>query len=114
MTAKLGFVTIDCSDSRSLAPFWSAALGWDITYNEDDGALLEDAGGAEPKLFLQVVPEQKTGKNRAHVDLVVEDFESELERLRELGAKVLSTSATPAGKPSAVLADPQGNEFCLA
>ena len=114
MRAKLGYVTIDCSDSRSLAPFWSAALGWAITYNEDDGALLEDTGGAEPKLFLQVVPEPKSGKNRAHVDLVVEDFASELERLQVLGASVISTSTTPAGKPSAVLADPQGNEFCLA
>ena len=53
------------------------------------------------------------GKNRVHVDLVSEDFQHELARLTALGATVLSTADTPSGKPSAVLADPQGNEFCL-
>lgn len=114
MRTKLGYVTIDCTDSRNLAPFWAAALGWEITYDGDDGAVLADPAGAEPKLFLQVVPEPKSGKNRAHVDLVAEDFEGDLQRLTGLGATVLSTSTTPAGAPSAVLADPEGNEFCLA
>ena len=49
-----------------------------------------------------------------HVDLVADDFDADLERLRGLGATVLSTDKTPDGKPSAVLSDPQGNEFCLA
>src|SRR5207253_8022814 len=67
MTTKLGYVTIDCADARSLAPFWASALGWETTYEADDGAVLADPGGADPKLFLQVVPEPKSGKNRAHV-----------------------------------------------
>ena len=48
------------------------------------------------------------------VDLVAEDFEGDLQRLTGLGASVLSTSTTPAGTPSAVLADPEGNEFCVS
>ena len=114
MTLQLGYVTIDCADARSLAPFWAAVLGWELTYEADDGALLVDPAGAAPKLFLQVVPEPKAGKNRTHVDLVAEDYADELERLKGLGASVLATNRTPDGKASAVLADPQGNEFCLA
>jgi len=114
MALQLGYVTIDCDDARSLAPFWAAALGWEVTYEADDGALLVDPEGAAPKLFLQVVPEAKASKNRVHVDLMAEDYTIELERLKGLGASVLTTSSTPRGKPSAVLADPQGKEFCLA
>lgn len=114
MALRLGYVTIDCGDARSLARFWAAALGWEVTYEADDGALLVDPTGVAPKLFLQVVPEPKAAKNRAHVDLVAEDYASELERVKVLGASVLATNTTPEGKPSAVLADPEGNEFCLA
>jgi len=114
MTTKLGYVTVDCADARSLAQFWASALGWEVTYEADDGAVLADPGGGDPKLFLQAVPEPKSGKNRVHVDLVADDFDAHLERLRSLGATVLSTDRTPDGKPSAVLVDPQGNEFCLA
>jgi predicted enzyme related to lactoylglutathione lyase len=114
MTTKLGYVTVDCADARSLAPFWASALGWEVTYEADDGAVLADPGGGDPKLFLQTVPEPKSGKNRVHVDLVADDFDAHLDRLRSLGATVLRTDQTPDGKPSAVLADPQGNEFCLA
>jgi len=114
MSIQLGYITVDCEDSRSLAPFWSAALGWDVTYDGDDGALLVDPAGVAPKLFLQVVPEPKAGKNRAHIDLVADDYQAELDRLTGLGARLLRDNTTPDGRPSAVLADPQGNEFCLA
>jgi predicted enzyme related to lactoylglutathione lyase len=114
MAVTLGYVTIDCADARALARFWASALGWEVTYEADDGALLVDPAGISPRLFLQVVPEPKAGKNRAHVDLVADDYASELDRLTGLGASTVATNRTPDGKPSAVLADPQGNEFCLA
>ena len=114
MAVKMGYVTIDCADARALAPFWASALGWEVTYEADDGAVLVDPAGVAPQLFLQVVPEAKAGKNRAHVDLVADDYASELERLTALGASTVSTNSAPEGRPSAVLVDPQGNEFCLA
>jgi predicted enzyme related to lactoylglutathione lyase len=113
MSAKLSCVTIDCVDSRPLAEFWAATLGWEIVYNEDDGAALQEQGGASLMLYLQPVPEPKSGKNRAHVDLATDDYDAELSRLLGLGATKVNDSAGPGGKRSAVLADPQGNEFCL-
>jgi predicted enzyme related to lactoylglutathione lyase len=113
MTAKLSCVTIDCIDSLALANFWAATLGWDIVYNEADGAALQDPEGTGPMLYLQPVPEPKSGKNRAHVDLSTSEFDVEMPRLLGLGATNVRASEAPGGKRSVVLADPQGNEFCL-
>jgi predicted enzyme related to lactoylglutathione lyase len=113
MAAKLSCVTIDCVDSQVLADFWAMTLGWDIVYNESDGAALQASDGSTPMLYLQPVPEPKSGKNRAHVDLSTNDFDVELERVLGLGASRVGDSVGPGGKRSVVLADPQGNEFCL-
>ena len=109
--ATLSCITIDCPDSRALAGFWAAALGWTIVYNEDDGAALQGEGA--PMLYLQPVPEPKSGKNRAHIDLSTTDYDAELAKLIGLGATKVRDSQGPGGRRSAVLADPQGNEFCL-
>src|SRR5437588_653179 len=93
MTTKLGYVTVDCADARSLAPFWASALGWEVTYEADDGAVLADPGGGDPKLFLQAVPGPKSGKNRVHVDLGVGVMARPLE---------LSLIESPSGAPGSV------------
>jgi predicted enzyme related to lactoylglutathione lyase len=111
--AHLRYVTIDCSDSASLARFWAAALGWAVVYDQADGALVADGNAGYPQLYLQTVPEPKTGKNRAHVDLEADDFEGEVDRLCALGAVAISQRSSPDGAKSAVMADPEGNEFCI-
>jgi predicted enzyme related to lactoylglutathione lyase len=113
MTTTIASVTIDCADPRSLVGFWREALGWRIDYDKDDGAVLSDPDGRSPMLYLQRVPEPKSGKNRAHLDLSTDDYKTELDRLIGLGASVVRESEGPGGQPSAVMADPQGNEFCL-
>jgi predicted enzyme related to lactoylglutathione lyase len=113
MTAKLSCFTIDCEDSRALADFWAATLGWAIVYNDTDGAALQDTESAGPMLYLQPVPEPKSGKNRAHIDLSADDYDVELSRVLALGATEVRPSEGPGGRRSVVLADPQGNEFCL-
>jgi predicted enzyme related to lactoylglutathione lyase len=113
MALTLGYVTMDCADGAALASFWAEALGWSITYQADDGAVLKGTVDGAPGLFLQVVPEPKAGKNRVHLDFGAQALETDLERLVGLGATILSTSATPSGGRSAVLADPEGNEFCV-
>jgi predicted enzyme related to lactoylglutathione lyase len=113
MTMKLSCVTTDCVESASLARFWSAALGWDIVYDEADGAALRGPDGSVPMLYLQPVPEPKSGKNRAHVDLMTADYDGDLHRLLELGATRVHESAGTSGRRSVVMADPQGNELCL-
>jgi predicted enzyme related to lactoylglutathione lyase len=112
--ASLRYVTIDCSDSKRLASFWAAALGWAVVYDEADGALVAGSTEVYPQLYLQPVPEPKSGKNRAHVDLEAVDVADEIGRLCALGASVLSTASVEGRGRSAVMADPEGNEFCLS
>ena len=110
-------ITLDCADARAQALFWAAALGW--TAREQDDApghveyLLEPPAEGLPRLYFTTVPEPKITKNRVHLDLLPpgDDPQRELARLLGLGATVLSDQ--PAGAGWLVLADPEGNEFCL-
>jgi hypothetical protein len=77
-----------------------------VTDPEDDPTVLVEGPGGTPSLWFQQVPEPKQVKNRVHLDLVA--GEGELERLLSLGASVVER------RPEwLVLADPEGNEFCL-
>jgi len=104
--------TLDCNDLDREARFWSAALRLPAT------AVVPGAytalEGPHFALTLQRVPEPKITKNRMHLDLLVDDFAAEVSRIEALGA----TRVTPVplqmyGERWLVLADPEGNEFCL-
>lgn len=106
-------VTLDCVDLEVTAAFWQAALGY------GRGHVIEgryaSLAGDGPTLSLQRVPEAKTAKNRLHLDLLVADVDSEVARLRALGAGVLAPGAREEfGQRWFVLTDPEGNEFCVA
>jgi hypothetical protein len=102
-------VTFDCDDALALGAFWAAALGTDL--DEDatsDKAYVEAAGWGGPNLWFQRVPEGKSAKNRLHFDLrAPEPVAEEVARLEALGAVVLQEY------PGTVMADPEGNEFCV-
>lgn len=109
----MAMVTIDCADPRRLAEFWTAALG--TTVAQDFGGeflFLAPPEGGLP-LGLQRVPEPRAGKNRVHIDLGSEDREQEVKRLVGLGATELGEHEVP-GFAWTVLADPEGNEFCVS
>ncbi len=108
MALSIGMVTIDCSDPQSLAGFWTAAL--DTTVAGDYGDFVALTG--TPALGLQKVAEPRTGKNRVHVDLHTDNRAAEVARLTALGATVLAAGNAP-GMWWTVLADPEGNEFCV-
>ena len=113
MTPRM--VTIDCAEPRSLAKFWTEAAGY-VAQDDWDGwyIVLSPASG-EPGLALglQKVDEPRAGKNRVHVDWMADDRPAEVARLVGLGATVLAEHS--AGDFSwTVLADPAGNEFCVA
>ncbi len=125
--ARIHDVVVDCRHPASLARFWAAALDdYEIApYDDDelerlravgiddvenDPAVLVEASGTVPRLCFQRVPEPKREKNRVHVDLHCDDVEREVERLAALGGRVLDR---PAGRDWVVLADPEGNEFCV-
>ncbi|MEU3621812.1 glyoxalase [Amycolatopsis coloradensis] len=114
MGIELGMITIDCADPRGLAEFWTKALGVEV--DQDHGGevlILHPKTENGPVLGFQRVPEQRAGKNRVHLDFGTDDMEKEVERLIGLGAKKLDRHEMP-GFAWTVLADPVGNEFCVA
>jgi hypothetical protein len=135
-------IAVDCASPHELADWWAEALGWQVEPQDeafiqrmvdaghataDDttrhrGALVWKTGAAvnspepgRPRLLFQAVPESKTVKNRLHLDVRVgpDDREAEVARLVGLGATELWRSSQ--GPHSWVtMADPEGNEFCVA
>jgi hypothetical protein len=133
-------LTMDCADPNTLAEFWKLAVGyvdepppapfatradWLASFEDlpDDGmgaAWLTDPAGVAPRLCLLQVPEPKTAKNRLHMDLRVSgdgpagqrwrEVSAEVQRLVTAGASVIAEFAPH----HVVLADPEGNEFCVA
>jgi predicted enzyme related to lactoylglutathione lyase len=106
-------VVLDCVDADALAGFWSAALGFRRGPFDPPYVQLTDPDGRWPDLLLQQVPEPRRGKNRMHLDLHVADVAAEVDRLLAHGATVLDPAHDDDGYLTAVLADPQGNEFCV-
>jgi predicted enzyme related to lactoylglutathione lyase len=118
MTLHLGNLTVDCDDTLRVAAFWSAALDRPIDDepSEHFASIGRDGGGdggAQPGWFFIKVPEGKAVKNRVHVDLHADDREAEVARLVGLGATRLSDH-DEWGATWTTLADPEGNEFCVA
>ena len=127
MASRLTEISLDCHDPDRLAEFWTAALDWVVLHHEpglveigperpDDRALLEAvrSGHVAPTMFLAAVPEDKVAKNRMHLDLspIDRSRDEEVDRLLALGASRSDVGQT--GEETwVVMADPEGNEFCV-
>ena len=113
MGAKLTEVVIDASDPERLARFWAGVLGWREI--DADGGVVEIGApdGSVPTLVFVPVPEPKAAKNRVHLDVNPTGCgqAEELERLIALGA--VEVDVGQGEQTWVVLADPEGNEFCL-
>src|SRR3984957_15808212 len=99
MSVRIQCVCIDAEAPSGLATFWESALGWRRTFEEPGEVVLEPpAGSAEdgivPDLLFLKVPEQKSVKNRLHIDLRPDDQQAEVERLEGLGAVRVSVGPT--------------------
>jgi predicted enzyme related to lactoylglutathione lyase len=113
-TGPIAAVVVDCADPRAMARFWGEAMNWTVHEVTDDTAVLRSARGVGPYLRFLRTPEVKTVWNRVHLDLRPypgDDLEAEAARLRTLGATVIDLGRRDI--PWKVLADPEGNEFCL-
>jgi predicted enzyme related to lactoylglutathione lyase len=110
-------ICVDSTDPSGAADFWEAALGWRRTADEPDEVVLEPPAGSpedgvSPDLLFLRVPEVKSVKNRLHIDLRPDDQAAEVARLEALGARRVDVG--PGAESTwVVLADPQGNEFCV-
>ena len=119
MACRISELVIDCADPDRLAAFWSKVLGYVELGREDDGSIEIGPpdvgfGGPQPILILSSNSEPRAGKVRLHIDVNAtdRDQDAELERLLALGARPADVGQT--GTESwHVLADPEGNEFCL-
>jgi hypothetical protein len=125
--ARIRDLVIDSAHPASLARFWAAVLdtyevaAYDdaelerlrslgIDGSEDDPTVLVESPIHTLRLWFQRVPEPHTVKNRVHFDIEAQDSAAELDRLIALGATVAKVQAN---RSMIVLADPEGNEFCL-
>ena len=119
MTAHIRHITVDCADPFTLVRFWAQVTGYaedpaNPNLPDDPEMLILPPDGSAGLLFIRV-PEPKTVKNRVHLDLMPVDRtrDQEVDRLLSLGATLVDDRRLPDGKGWVVLADPEGNEFCV-
>lgn len=119
-------VVTETTDPRRLAAWWAEALDWDTVYEADDEVVIIPRWAQEltdtlpfhrvpPGLVFVRVEHEKSSKNRLHIDLAPhtsDDREAEIQRLLDLGATRIDVGQTPEHTWT-VLADPDGNEFCV-
>ncbi|MFD4278820.1 VOC family protein [Streptomyces cyaneofuscatus] len=119
MACRISELVIEAADAERLAAFWSEVLGYAEIGRESDGSIEigppgTGFGGPQPTLVLSPNSEPRPGKVRLHIDVSAtdRDQDAELERLLALGARPADVGQT--GNESwHVLADPEGNVFCL-
>jgi predicted enzyme related to lactoylglutathione lyase len=115
-TAALSLLNIDSADPARLAQFYAAALGWEVTYSDDNYGMVEGngikIGFGKIEGFRPVQWPDEAGAKRFHLDLQVDDLDEAAERLCAIGA------SQPDFQPGAgrwrVLLDPDGQPFCLS
>ncbi|MFJ5884773.1 VOC family protein [Kitasatospora cineracea] len=116
MVSVVQNVAIDCADAYGLARFWSGVTGRPVDPDSGPGdpeTQVELAEGG-PVLYFNQVPEPKTVKNRVHLCLRPDTArDPEVDRLLALGATLVADRRNADGTGWAVLADPEGNEFCV-
>ncbi len=108
-------LVIDCADPVALARFWSSMFATEIDSIDDDPPRYVDLRSRPgvPVLRFQRVPEAKMQKNRLHLDVEVESLDSAVDRVRSLGGRPVNDRGTDFGWHYRIMADPEGNEFCL-
>lgn len=120
MTLRLQSITVDAHDPAALAQFWADVLGWKIGEGVDDIEVWIERELGDPNntgfpdiLFLRN-PDSKSVKNRLHLDLRPDDQAAEVARLEKLGAKRIDIGQNETESCTwVVMADPEGNEFCV-
>jgi catechol 2,3-dioxygenase-like lactoylglutathione lyase family enzyme len=114
MSLAVNNLTVDCRDPKALARFWTAALGWQVVDESEDGVMIAPYADRHPgvyPLYFQVNPDDKIVKNRWHFDLAPTDQAAEVARLLALGAR--HADIGQGAVTWVVMADVEGNEFCV-
>jgi hypothetical protein len=114
MTSRIATIVINAIDPQVVAAFWCDVLGWEPTPSDEGLITIAPRDGHWPSIDVVAVPDRKSVYNRLHLDLRADgaSFDEELERLFSLGATQVDVGQ-PDDATWVVLADPEGNEFCL-
>src|SRR5215204_450368 len=114
MAVRLHHIVVDAHDLPGLARFWAQTLGWRILSEREQEVVVGPDETAPVGMCFMPVSDAKTVKNRVHIDLTTgnDDRDAEIERLLALGAQRVNIGQTGA-ESWTVLADPEGNEFCV-
>jgi hypothetical protein len=133
MALKWYTIVVDCTDPQAQARWWARALDWVVVHDTEEEAVAIPRYAAEEHeegavtdldtwmrrgqgLVFVLVPEGKTVKNRLHIDLAPhtsQDRDAEIQRLLDLGARRIDVGQDEQQVSWTVLADPEGNEFCV-
>jgi predicted enzyme related to lactoylglutathione lyase len=114
MPVRLHHIVVDAHDLPGLARFWTRALGWKVLSERELEIVIGPDENVPAGMCLMPAADPKAVKNRLHLDLTssAQDRDQEIERLLALGARRAGIGQTGAGSWT-VLADPEGNEFCV-
>ena len=119
MTSRVSHTTIDCQDAYTLSTWWKEVVGYTDVADDpnepgDEECMILDEASGHRLLFIEV-PDERQVKNRVHLDLVPTDRrrDAEIERVIAHGARPVADLRKPDGTGWMVLADPEGNEFCI-
>ena len=112
--ARAGAIMVDCADLDRMVAFWGTVLGLEERGRYPSYVFMSRMGNAGPALAFQLVPETKQLKNRLHLDLAVDDRAGFIAKALELGATEVETHTLDNGFAWTVMADPEGNEFCVS
>jgi catechol 2,3-dioxygenase-like lactoylglutathione lyase family enzyme len=110
---RVGSIVIRVDDLDRQARFWEAALGYEPGIDRDDFILLRPTEGTGPNVSLDRVPAPLQVPPRIHLDLYTEDQAGEVRRLLGLGATEVHWDKRPPDADYVILADPEGNRFCV-
>ena len=105
-------IVIDSPDPFTLGRWWARALGWVIVDENDTEIEIRQTPDRLPGIIIGIDREEKVVKNRLHLDFRPDDRDAEVARLLALGARRVDVGQT-GDEPWVVLADPEGNEFCI-
>ncbi|GII24610.1 VOC family protein [Planosporangium mesophilum] len=112
MSSRWSEVVVDAIDPARLGRWWAEVLDYRLLHEDLDRAAIGPVEGTYPQLMFNRVSDAKSGRNRLHLDLTPDDQEAEVERLVDMGARRVDIGQGD-DAPWVVLADPEGNEFCV-
>jgi hypothetical protein len=111
MALRFSEICIDAHDAEALGAWWARVLGWPHHTDADGDVILTPPAGAGPTWLFAAVPDDKVVKNRVHLDFTPDNQQAEVDRVIGLGARRVDIGQ---GEQTwVVLADPEGNEFCI-